>query len=76
MLSLLNNIILIQCNLAPDPLCQVRAKTSLEGEGIIGGRTSLPPPPLRGRLVGGWDYSGSFKYFWLVFIIEIACYRV
>jgi hypothetical protein len=37
----------------------------LEGEGVIGGGTFLTPPPSRGRLGGGWDYSRNFKYFCL-----------
>jgi hypothetical protein len=48
MLSLLNNIILIQCNLAPDlfPLCQVWLKTSPRGEG----RPFILPAELGGIL--------------------------
>src|SRR3990167_4646813 len=34
-LSLLSNFILILCNPAPDPLCQVCIKTSIKGEEIL-----------------------------------------
>jgi hypothetical protein len=57
MLFLLNNTILILCNLAPEhfPLCQVWLKTSPEGEGKAyvpppeGEGKAYVPPPSRGR---------------------------
>src|SRR3972149_7088902 len=42
-LSLLSNFILILCNPAPDPLCQVCIKTSVEGEGYREGAFSYKP---------------------------------